>query len=90
MEITHDRQERRYTGVEDGAAACVLDYVDSGGIRAMTHTFTDQAFRGRGLAAVLVAHAVDDTAAEDLRIRAACSYVADWFDRHPERRHLLA
>ena len=90
MEIDHDRAASRYTGVVDGVLVTALDYADDGAVVSMTRTFTNPPHRGRGYAAEIVAHAVDEAAAAGRRVRPMCWYVADWFEAHPERRSLLA
>ena len=89
MDITHDEEGHRWIGSVDGQVACALDYVDAGGVIAMTHTNTDPTFRGKGYAAEVVARAVDAAEAAGRLVRPSCSYVAKWFDEHPERQHLL-
>ncbi|MGO2665328.1 GNAT family N-acetyltransferase [Mycetocola reblochoni] len=86
--ITHDADAGRFTLLIDDERAGSLDYSRGDGRVAITHTYTDPAFRGRGIAAELAVRAL----AEDpgLPIVAACPYVAHWFAQHPERAHLLA
>ncbi len=90
MDIEHRREEQRYVGLVDGAVATALDYADDGRVVSMTRTVTNPPLRGRGLAAQIVERAVDDAAAQGRLVRPMCWYVAEWFDRHPERRDLLA
>jgi predicted GNAT family acetyltransferase len=90
MDIEHDAARRRYLLRVDGQIASALDYTDNAGVVSMTSTFTNPPFRRRGLAAVLVEHAVDDVATQGKRIVPMCWYVAEWFDAHPERADLLA
>jgi predicted GNAT family acetyltransferase len=90
MEIEHDAARRRYLLKVDGQVASALDYADDGRTVSMTRTFTNPPFRRRGLAAVLVEHAVDEVAAQGKRVVPMCWYVAEWFDAHPERADLLA
>ncbi len=62
---------------------CVLEYRRDGDTLVFTHTGVPPALRGRGLAAVLVAHGLRWARAQDLKVVAACSYVADYLKRHP-------
>jgi predicted GNAT family acetyltransferase len=57
---------------------------------AIDHTEVPPAFRGRGIAELLVRRAIADARAEGLRILPLCSYVAAQFRRHPEWSDLLA
>jgi len=90
MEIEHDTERSRYVGRIGDQIVCVLDYADNGSVVSMTRTFTNPPFRGRGLAAEIVAHAVDDVERAGKTIRPMCWYVADWFEAHPDRAALLA
>lgn len=90
MDIEHDESRSRYLGRIDGEVASSLDYADDGAVVSMVRTFTNPRFRGRGLAAEITEHAVDEAEASGRRVRAMCWYVAEWFESHPDRRHLLA
>lgn len=90
MEIEHDAARRRYLLRIDGQVASALEYAENGRTVSMTSTFTNPPFRRRGLAAVLVEHAVNEVAAQGKRVVPMCWYVAEWFDAHPERAALLA
>lgn len=90
-EIMHEPDAQRYVLRIDGAVIAALDYRLGPGQISFTHTFTNPRHRGRGLAADLVAFAIDDVeAAGDRKVVPMCWYVADWFDAHPERAGLLA
>lgn len=89
-ELRHEPDARRYTLRVDGDLASVLDYRRLGDAIALTRAFTNPPYRGAGLAGELVAFAVDELeAAGDAHIVPSCWYVEQWFDRHPDRRHLL-
>jgi predicted GNAT family acetyltransferase len=90
MEFEHDAARRRYLGRIDGEVICSLDYAENGGVVAMTRTFTNPPYRGRGYAAQITAHAVQEAEAAGKRVRPMCWYVAQWFDDHPEKAGLLA
>ncbi len=89
-EFSNEPDEKRYAMRVDGAQVAVLDYSILGTAISLTRAFTIPSQRGKGLAGQLVAYAVDDIeATTSLRIVPMCWYVAEWFDAHPERRHLL-
>ena len=90
MEFEHEADRRRYLGRIDGQVVCSLDYADDGAVVSMTRTFTNPPFRGRGYAALITEHAVDEAERAGRRVRPMCWYVAQWFDEHPERAGLLA
>jgi uncharacterized protein len=78
--ITHEPEQQRFVIRKDDHVA-QLDYRLGPGWIDFTHTFTPPALRGQGLAAQLVAAGVGFARAEELQIRASCSYVASWLAR---------
>jgi predicted GNAT family acetyltransferase len=54
------------------------------------HTFSPPAYRGQGIAQLLMDRLIADARAEKFRIVPLCSYVAAQFRRHPEWADLLA
>ncbi|MFF1877015.1 GNAT family N-acetyltransferase [Leifsonia sp. NPDC058230] len=89
-EFGNETDAARYAMHIDGELAGVLDYSILGGAISLTRAFTVPMRRGHGLAAQLVEFAVDDIEANtSLKIVPMCWYVADWFERHPERAGLL-
>jgi predicted GNAT family acetyltransferase len=85
-----EKDASRYTLTRRGELLSVLDYRDDGTTVAMTRAYTIPIHRGRGFAALVTEGAVADIEARgDRRIVPVCWYVADWFDAHPDKRHLL-
>ncbi len=80
----------RYELTIDGRVACFADYAFDGGTTIFAHTFTEPAFRGRGLAAVVVRRALDDARAAHKHVAAPCWYVAEFISQHPEYADLRA
>lgn len=60
------------------------DYRDVAGVRVILHVETPVEARGRGYAAKLMAHVVDEARASNRRLRSSCSYAVAYFRRHPE------
>ena len=83
-ETTVTDEPGRFTIAVDGQAVGFAEYADAGGRRTFPHTVVDGAFRGRGLATILVAEALHATRQAGLRVVPACSMVADFIDKHPE------
>ena len=54
------------------------------GVADIDHTFVDESLRGQGVAGKLVRAAVDQLA------KTSCWYAAQWFEKHPEEKDLLA
>lgn len=89
--IAHEPDAQRYALHIDGSLIAVLDYRINGDRISFTHTFTNPRHRGKGLAADLVAYAIDDVERTSTRqVVPMCWYVADWFEAHPERAGLLS
>jgi predicted GNAT family acetyltransferase len=90
-EISHEPDAARYVMRSGGQIVSVLDYADRPDAISFTHTFTNPAYRGRGLAAELVGFAVDDVeSTTQKRIVPMCWFVSDWFQAHPARAGLLS
>jgi hypothetical protein len=87
--VVHDEAAARFElDTPHGSAVCA--YVRRGDVVHFVHTEVPAALQGHGLAARLVAHALDWARAAGLKVRPACSYVALYMRRHPEARDLLA
>jgi len=79
----------RFSTMVDGCL-CVLDYQRHGGVVAITHTGVPPAVGGRGIAAALVAAALQWVADEGLKVDPQCSYVRVYMQRHRQTLGLLA
>jgi len=89
IQVHHDSAASRFVAEVDGQR-CVADYRLSGTVMTMTHTFVPPPLEGRGIAAALVAEALDYARREGLQVRPVCSYVARYMRRHPATFGLLA
>jgi predicted GNAT family acetyltransferase len=90
-EFTHEPDAHRYTMHVDGDLVSVAEYLDHGAGMVFHHTVTIPRFRGKGYADQLVTYAMNDVEARGAGpVSPTCWYVAEWFDRHPERASLLA
>lgn len=88
--LAHEPDADRYTLTINGQLAAVATYRISGNAISFNHTFTQPHLRGKGLAADVVAFAVDDVEKNSTRrILPMCWYVSEWFEEHPERAGLL-
>ena len=67
-----------------------LGYSRAGDVVSLEHTVVEPAFRGRGIAKRLVAHAVDWARASGVKLRPACSFAVAEFAKHPEYGDVLA
>lgn len=89
-ELLHEKDAHRYTLHHGDELIAVADYALRGNSISFTHTYTSPRRRGNGHAGEVVGFAMDDVEQNtDLRVIPMCWYVADWFEAHPERAHLL-
>ena len=87
--LSHDAEAHRFEFVRDGVALAHLEYVprDAGdGSRAwaFTHTWTEPAARGKGLAAKVTVGALETARRDGVSVIAVCPYVVDFLASHPE------
>jgi predicted GNAT family acetyltransferase len=91
IEFTIETDFNRYAMRMDGELAAIVDYSANGNAISLTRVYTAPHLRGRGLAAEVVAFAVDDIEQNtDLHIVPMCWYAAEWFEKHPEHANVLA
>jgi len=74
----------RYTIAVEGAAVGTALVADRDNQRVFYHTEVDDEFGGRGLATLLVEHALADTRDHGKRVVAVCPMVAGVLEKHPE------
>lgn len=82
IQVAKHQEEAHFALTVDGKPAGLAEYIEETGHRTFVHTEVDEAFSGRGLAGVLVRHALDATREDRLRIRATCQYVQKFLAEH--------
>ena len=87
-QISHDAASHRFTTQADGHEA-ELVYRLRDQSMVIEHTGVPQAIGGRGIAGDLVRTALDYARGEGLRVVPACSYSAEFVNRHPEYADLV-
>ncbi len=80
--VTHAPDRSRYEISLGGEPAGFTAYLDRDGQRIFHHTEIDDRFGGKGLAGVLVAHALGDSREAGMRIVPVCPYIARWVKSH--------
>ena len=90
IRMVHNTGRQRYELFVGSDLASIAEYTDVGDALVFDHTETNSRFRGRGLAAKVVAFALDDVREQGRSIVPACWFVADFVDDHPEYSDLLA
>ncbi|MCX5043643.1 N-acetyltransferase [Aldersonia sp. NBC_00410] len=87
--IEHNEAKSRYEIFFDGELAGYAEYAERGGVRDFNHTLTLPQFRGHGVAAQVVEHALTDTRAVGSKVRASCWYVDEYIATHREFADLV-
>lgn len=90
IEISHNPAEERYEIAVDGTRAGLTVAREDGDVVVFPHTEIDEAHEGQGLAAQLVAFALDDVRARGKSVVATCPYVKRFIEKRPEYQDLLA
>jgi predicted GNAT family acetyltransferase len=85
-----DDSGTRFEGRIGDELVGVVEFVLRDATMVITHTGTEPAWRGRGLAAELTRFALDDARAHDRRVSPVCPYTAGYIAEHPEYQDLLA
>jgi predicted GNAT family acetyltransferase len=90
-EVRREPDRSRWAVYVDGAEAAYAEYELRPGTIVFTHTVTDPAYAGRGLASVLVSRALADVRDEgERRVEAQCSFVAHYLAKHAPEEPWLA
>ena len=87
----HDVKAKKFV-IAGAAGSVFIEYSrDKAGAMSLDHTFTDEAMRGKGLAAVVTDAAFKYAEANGMKVVPKCSYVSDTFlPKHPEYAGLVA
>lgn len=86
--IKHDQKYKKFFLVIAGKE-CILKYEKFEGIIDMRTLFVPANMRGKGIAKKVVDHAVKFARKNNLKIKASCSYITNYFEEHPEAKDLL-
>ena len=84
IELARDDENRRYAAVVDGKIAAFAEFIPAGDLVMFTHTESDSAFEGQGVASTLVRWALDDVRARGLLVVPLCPFVKGYIARHPD------
>jgi uncharacterized protein len=89
FETRHNTGASRYELLDGDEVVGIAEYDLADGIAVFPHTEITAARRGEGLGAQLVQAALDDQRRAGHKVVAACWYVAEFIDGHPEYRDLV-
>ena len=84
VEFARDDAQERYTGTVDGEVAALVEFTPAARLVVLTHTETDPAFEGQGVASQLVRWALDDVRARGLHVVPVCPFVKAFLGRHAD------
>lgn len=88
IDVTLNTSKHRYDITVDGETAGSSSYRDTEDAgtpqRILHHTVIDQAFGGRGLAAILTREAVRQSVDAGFRVVPMCPYVKKWTTTHDD------
>lgn len=88
--IRHTADDRQFVCTHEGARS-VLRYEEAGPtVLDYSSTFVPPEVRNRGVGSRLVRYALDYARDSGFTIRPSCWFVAEFIERHPEYRHLIA
>jgi len=89
VDVHHNQAASRFEARFDEGLA-VAAYRLVGSEMQMTHTEVPPSLEGHGIAAQLVAAALDHAEAQGWTVRPLCSYVRSYMQRNPDTLELLA
>jgi predicted GNAT family acetyltransferase len=89
IEVTDNHAASRYEIAVDGTVIGYADYRRTDDLVVFPHTVITPSMRERGMAEILVRHALDAARREGRVVVPACSYLAQFIDGHPEYADLL-
>ncbi len=84
MAQTVIRKPDRFEISVDEDVAGFAQFIDRDGQRIFFHTEIDPQFGGRGLAGIVVGHALDATREDGLRAVPVCPFVKKYVERHSD------
>lgn len=84
VEFARDDANKAYTASVEGRVAARAVFMPAGELIVFTHTETDSAFEGQGVASQLVRWALDDVRARGLRVAPLCPFVKAYIGRHSD------
>ena len=88
--VRDNHDQLRYEILRDGALLGLIRYWAQRGVVTLVHTEVVPEAEGHGVGSRLIAGALDDIRARDLRLVPLCPFVREYLRRHPEQRDLVA
>jgi uncharacterized protein len=82
VDFARDDPNHRYTGSVEDRIAAFTEFTPAAELVVFTHTESDPAFEGQGVASQLVRWALDDVRARGLQVVPLCPFVKAFIARH--------
>ncbi len=82
MPVQHDATNQEFTTTQDGHEGELAYSRPADGLIDFTHTFVDEALRGRGVADELARAALAYAREEHLKVKTSCTFMAGFVKRH--------
>ena len=82
MTIAHNAENQEFSGQEDGHAAELAYARPAPDTIDFTHTFVDEALRGRGLADELARAGLAYAREQNLKVKTTCTFMKAFVRRH--------
>jgi predicted GNAT family acetyltransferase len=84
LDLGRNDAQNRYTGAVEGRVAAFAEFIPTGELVVFTHTETDPAFEGQGVASTLVRWALDDVRERGLSVVPVCPFVKAYIGKHED------
>ena len=89
VKVSDVPEKQGFEATLDGALAARADYLLAGDLIIFAHTEVDPGFDGRGVAAALVRHSLDEARRRGLTVIPLCPFYHGWIQRHPQYQDVL-
>ncbi len=89
LDVRDNMESLCYDALIDGEVIGTVVYEYSGPRIVFLHTIVDPEFRGRRIGTTLVAAALDDVRARDLKLSNYCAFVSAFIGAHPQYADLI-
>lgn len=88
--IQHHPEDQEFVATVDGYEAELAYSQPAPDTIDFTHTFVDEALRGKGVGEALAKKGLAYAREKKLRVKTSCKFMATYVERHPEYQDLLA
>ena len=89
LEVKNNESKNQFEADLDGKTALIQYRKETDGTLNLFHTEVPEEFEGKGYGNQLVAGALEQIKAGNLKINPSCRFVAAYIKRHPEYENLV-